>query len=134
MFVADLFGSVMNQEMSRSAAGKTSVTSDVFTSSETAARLADYSGTQYYFISGRSTVAAELTGPSGTTMSDVGGGLGLPPDSTDSGSEKETTAGKDHKPDNPGKDTAKVSVLCHNTTALINIRLSCSCLISACLF
>ena len=121
MLVADLFGSVMNQEMSRSAAGKTSITSDVFTSSETAARLADYSGTQYYFISGRSTVAAELTAPSGTTMSDVTA-LSLPPDSTDSGSEKETTTGKDHKPDNPGKDTVKVSVLCHNAIVLINTR------------
>jgi len=109
--------------MSRSAAGKSSMAGDVFAGSETAARLADYSGTQYCFISGRSTVAAELTGQSGTTMSDVTG-LSLPADSADSGSEKDVVTSKDHKPDNPSKDLAKVSILDYKTMLLISINLT----------
>jgi len=104
--------------MSRSAAGKPGVASDAFTFSETAARLADYSGTQYYFISGRSSaVADDLAAESGTAMSDVTG-LSLPADSADSGSEKDAATGKEHKADNPGKDTAKVSALCLKQPAI----------------
>ena len=97
--------------MSRSVAGKSGLASDVHTGSETAARLADYSGAQYIYIPGRSTVAAEL---SAEMVGDVTG-LSLPADSAethsaDSGSERETAAGKDHRTDNPIKDPAKVSV------------------------
>ena len=98
--------------MSRSAAGKTAMAGDVYAGSETAARLADYSGAQYIYISGRSTVAAELTPESAAALSDVT----LPPVSgethgVDSGSEKETTTSKEHKSDHPGRDPAKVSLL-----------------------
>jgi len=101
--------------MSRSATGKSGIVSDVFAGSETAARLADYSGTQYYFISGRSTVAAELSPESAAALSDVSG-LALPPVSSEThslegGSEKDTMTSKEHKTDNPSKDPAKVSLL-----------------------
>jgi len=96
--------------MSRFAAGKSGMATDAFAGSETAARLADYSGTQYYFLSGRSMIASELSTQSGTAMSDMAN-LSLPADSADSGSDKEATASKDHKTDNPGKDPAKVSSL-----------------------
>jgi len=86
--------------MNRSVAGKSSVAGDAFAGSETAARLADYSGTQYYYIPGG--------------RSDVN----LPADSVDSGSEKDAATGRDHKPDNPGKDLAKVSVLCVTSQCL----------------
>ena len=91
--------------MSRSVAGKTAVATDAYAGSETAARLADYSGSQYHYISGRPSVVAE----SAMAMSDVAN-LSLPPDSVDSGSEKEASASKDHKTDNPGKDPSKVSL------------------------
>jgi len=97
--------------MSRSATGKSSLTTDAYAGSETAARLADYSGTQYYYISGRSTVTSELSAHSGAVMSDVAG-LSLPAaDSADSGSEKDATTSKDHKTDHVGKDPAKVCFL-----------------------
>jgi len=96
--------------MSRSAAGKSTVTSDVYSGSETAARLADYSGQQYYYISGRSTVVAELSEESAAPLSDVSG-VALMPVSMESGSDKDPVTSKDHKTDNPGKDPAKVSLL-----------------------
>jgi len=96
--------------MSRSASGKSGIASDVYAGSETAARLADYSGAQYFFISGRSTVTAELTPETAATLSDVAG-LSSETHSADSGSEKDTTTSKDRKSDIPGKDPAKVSFL-----------------------
>ena len=102
--------SVMIQEMSRSATGKSGMATDAYAGSETAARLADYSGTQYYFLSGRSIVTSELPAQSGPGMLDVAS-LSLPAaDSADSGSEKDATSSKDHKTDHPGKDPAKVCV------------------------
>jgi len=96
-------------------AGKSGMATDAYAGSETAARLADYSGTQYYFISGRSMVTSELPAPSGTASSDIAS-LSLPTDSADSDSEKDAAPSKDHKTDNPGKDPAKVCVLYHKTT------------------
>jgi len=98
---------LVGNEMNRSVTGKGSVASDTFSGSETAARLADYSGTQYYYIPG-GRPASDLTPQSATTMSNVN----LPADSVDSGSEKDVASSKDQKPDNPSKDLAKVSVLC----------------------
>jgi len=102
--------------MSRSVAGKSGVVGDVFAGSDTAARLADYSGTQYYFIAGRGIVAPELSPQSAVALSDVRS-LSLPLDNTeshsaDSGSEKDTSTSKDQKTDVAGKEPAKVCVVC----------------------
>ena len=86
--------------------GKSGLATDALAGSETAARLADYSGSQYYYLAGQSTVAAELSNQSGTAMSDVANLNML----SESGSAKDAVASKDHKSDNAGKDPAKVCV------------------------
>ena len=91
-------------------AGKSSTAGDVYSGSETAARLADYSGAQYYFISGRSTVAAEFSPETAVALADESG-LAVPTIRLVAGNEKDSSTSKDHKTDNPGKDPAKVSVL-----------------------
>jgi len=107
LFVNWLFVSVLMQEMSRSSAGKSCMVTDTYAGSETAARLADYSGSQYYYISGRPTAAAELPD---SVMTDVAS-LSLPADNVDSGSEKDSTTSKEHKTENPSRDPAKVGAI-----------------------
>lgn len=121
--------------MNRSAAGKSGMMNEVCGGSETAARLADYSGTQYYYISGRSTVEAELSTQSARAVSDVAA-LSLPPDmsethSADSGSEKDTGVSKDHKTENPVKDLAKV-LFCTFHHLIRAVSVSRSPLLSGC--
>jgi hypothetical protein len=75
--------------MSRLAGGKTSVTTAEMLASDPAARLADYSGEQYYFIT-RSTASGDVASSSASVTGAELSTVNLPPDGSDSSSDKES--------------------------------------------
>lgn len=95
--------------MSRLASSKVSVsTAEVLQSSDPAARLADYSGTQYYYIPGRSSVSAELASSSLPVLEAEFSNQNLQSEDGDSPSERDLcstvpSTGKEQKTDHVAK-------------------------------
>jgi len=101
----------MQLDMSRLAPGKATMSSaEVLSTSDPAARLADYSGTQYYFIPGKPTImASDAVG--GNTESELGA-VNLPPDGNDSSSDKESgPTGQSSRRDQKADPVIKVRVV-----------------------
>jgi hypothetical protein len=96
--------------MNRLAAGKAGMsTAEVLSSSDPAARLADYSGAQYFFIPGKSTPAVDVA--SGLEI----GVANLPPDGNDSSSDKECgTPGQSSRREQKADHVIKVNIWTHH--------------------